>query len=311
MTMMDATFTYQPTGSRIHRLSPFVMLSWLAVLLTAALVVEHPAWLLGLLLVTVAVAHSARVLRPWAAVMRFMLWMAAAVIIINVLVSNQGSHVLWEAGFRLPLLGAPAVTLEALAFGCAMALRLSAIVSAFTLLNLCVHPDDLMRAAIKLRLPYRSVLVTSLSIRFVPVLMQDARTISDVQQSRGVAFDRGGLVQRIRNRGALILPLLSNSLDRAVQVAEAMEARAYGAPVRRTFYRDVPVTTADIALLVGIWGGAALLLASRVFGIGGFAYYPSIADLSMGPAAWLVLALLCASLLAVAVPYTSRGVMLQ
>ncbi len=167
--MMDVTRTYHPTGSGVHRLNAFVMLAWLALMLLASLTAQHPFWLLAVLLSTVPVARAARVLRQWASVMRFMVWMAAAIVLINVIVSNQGGHVLWEAGFRLPLVGEPALTLEAVVFGVAMALRLAAIVSAFTLINLCVHPDDLMRAAIKLRLPYRSGLVTSLSIRFVPV----------------------------------------------------------------------------------------------------------------------------------------------
>jgi energy-coupling factor transport system permease protein len=170
-----------------------------------------------------------------------------------------------------------------------------------------VHPDDLMRAAIKLRLPYRSVLVTSLSIRFVPVLMQDARTIADVQQSRGLSFDSGGIVQRIRNRGALILPLLSNSLDRAVQVAEAMESRAYGASVRRTFYRDLPPVGRDVALTVVLLAGIVLLLASRVAGLGGYEYYPSLGDLSMTSSEWVALGMLCAILLSVTIPSSPRG----
>ena len=299
--MTDVTFAYRPTGSAVHRLHPFVMLSWMAAILVTALVVDHPIWLLTVFLATVPVAVTGGVLREWASVLRFMLWMAVAIVVINVLVSNQGSHVLLEAGFRLPLLGTPRLTAEALAFGCSMAVRLAAIVSAFTLLNLCVHPDDLMRAAIKLRLPYRSVLVTSLSIRFVPVLMQDARTIADVQQSRGLSFDSGGIVQRIRNRGALILPLLSNSLDRAVQVAEAMESRAYGAPVRRTFYRDAPPVGRDIALMAAMLIGIVLLLAGRAAGIGSYEYYPSLGSLSMAPSAWLVLAALCAILMSVTI----------
>ena len=305
--MTDVTLSYRPTGSAVHRLHPFVMLSWLAALLVMALVVDHPFWLLTAFLTTVPVARAARVLTQWRAVMRFMLWMAAAIVVINVLVSNQGSHVLLEAGFQLPLLGTPRLTVEALAFGGAMAVRLAAIISAFTLVNLCVHPDDLTRAAIKLRLPYRSVLVTSLSIRFVPVLMQDARTIADVQQSRGLSFDSGGIVQRIRNRGALILPLLSNSLDRAVQVAEAMESRAYGASVRRTFYRDLPPVWRDVALTVVLLAGIVLLLASRVAGLGGYEYYPSLGDLSMTSSEWVALGTLCAMLLSVTIPSSPRG----
>jgi energy-coupling factor transport system permease protein len=128
--MTDVTLAYRPTGSAVHRLHPFVMLSWLVAILVVALVVEHPFWLVAVLLTTVPVARAAWVLAQWKAVMRFMLWMAVAIVVINVLVSNQGSHVLLEAGFQLPLLGTPRLTVEALAFGGSMAVRLAAIISA-------------------------------------------------------------------------------------------------------------------------------------------------------------------------------------
>ena len=295
---MNLTLAYRPTDSDIHRLNPFVMLAWVTAVLVAAMTVQHPILLLAVFLTTVPVAYAARVGSQWVAMMKYVLWMSAAIVVVNVLVSQQGGHVLLEAGFRLPLFGTPRLTVEALVFGGAMALRLAAIISAFTLLNVCVHPDDLMRAAIKLRLPYRSVLVTSLSTRFIPVLMADARTISDVQRSRGVAFDKGSLLARIRNGGALILPLLSNSLDRAVQIAEAMESRGYGAAVRRTFYRDRPMVAGDVVAAIVLLGGAVLLVVARLFGAGGYEYYPVLGDLSMTPAVWLSVGLLSAMLLA-------------
>jgi energy-coupling factor transport system permease protein len=42
-------------------------------------------------------------------------------------------------------MGFPSVTLEALAFGAGMSLRLFTILSAFAILTLTVHPDDLTR----------------------------------------------------------------------------------------------------------------------------------------------------------------------
>lgn len=296
---MNLRFSYRWNGSGIHHLNPFVMPAWVVAILVAAMTVQHPAWLLAVFLSTVPVAYTAGVGRQWAGLMKFVLWMCVAIVAINVLVNQQGSHVLLQAGFRIPLIGAPRLTAEALAFGGAMALRLAAIISAFTLLNLCVHPDDLMRAAIKLRLPYRSVLVTSLSTRFIPVLMADARTIADVQQSRGLSFASGSLVQRVRNRGALVFPLLSNSLERAVQVAEAMESRAYGAPVQRTFYREVPLLREDVAALLLLFGGMAMTVVVRALGLGSYDYYPSLGDLRMTPTGWLTLVLLSASLLSV------------
>jgi energy-coupling factor transport system permease protein len=296
---MRAVLAYRDSGSPLHRWHPFVLCAWAGVVVVSALLFQHPAFLVVLCVVTAAVALAARVVRPWWSVVRYSVWMGLAIVLINVVVSNEGAHVLLRAGFRLPLLGVPTVTLEALAFGGAMALRLAAIISAFTLLNLCVHPDELMRAAIKLRLPYRSVLVTSLSTRFVPVLMQDAQTISDVQRSRGLEFDRGGLSERIRNRGALILPLLSNSLDRAVQVAEAMESRAYGAAARRTFLHDVKLSRADAAALIVMCLALAAGVGSYLSGAAAYSYYPALRPTPLGLAGWLWLAGFGAAVLAV------------
>ena len=149
-------------------------------------------------------------------------------------------------------------------------MRLLAIVSAFTLVTLTVHPDDLLLALLKLRLPYKSVLVTSLSTKFVPTLIDDLERITDAQRSRGLEMDRGGLRQRVGNRIALVIPLLSNSLDRAVQVAEAMEARALGSGKNRGSYHQIEISRVDALTLafnlatlgVGIW---ACLLAPKSY----------------------------------------------
>jgi len=303
---MQVPLSFRDSGSAIHRLSPFVLPAWVCVVLLGSLVLSHPVALLAVLIATVPVAAAARVLRPWATTMKYVVWMGLAIVVINAIVSNQGSHVLLEAGFSLPVVGTPRLTLEALAYGAAMAVRLSAIISAFTLLNLCVHPDDLMRVAIRLRLPYRSVLVTSLSTRFVPVLLADAAMIVDVQRSRGLEFDRGNLLERVRNRGALILPLLSNSLDRATQVAEAMESRAYGAGVKRTFYRDAPLAQEDVAALALLCGAAALVVAMRVLGLDAYAYYPSLGTLALPTQAWAALAVLFVLLVAL-IPLAAAG----
>jgi len=296
---MQATLTYRDTGSALQRLSPFVMLAWTAAMVVASLLLQHPLFLVALAASTVPLVMAARVSRDWLVLMKLAAWMCLAIVLVNVIVSNEGAHVLAEAGFRLPILGTPRITLEALAFGGAMSMRLLVIVAAFGLLNLSVHPDDLMRAVMKLRLPYKSVLVTSLSTRFVPVLLADARTIADVQRSRGLEFDSGGALKRIQSRAALILPLLSNSLDRAVQLAEAMESRAYGASPRRTFYRDVAMTPDDVAAVALVAGAVALVIAVRVAGVASYLYYPSLDSIAMTSQQWGALVLVCALLLSV------------
>jgi energy-coupling factor transport system permease protein len=43
-----------------------------------------------------------------------------------------------------------------------------------------------------------------------------------------VQKSRGAKLKGIRGKGPVIIPLLSNSLERSVTVAEAMEARGFG-----------------------------------------------------------------------------------
>ena len=304
---MQNSFSFYDTRSGIHRLSAFVIPAWAMTVMIAALVLQQPLFLVAIFLSTIPVALAARVLRRWSQFMKYIGLMAVAIIVINVIVSNQGAHVLWQSHVTLPLFGTPRVTIEAIVFGAVMSVRLASIISAFTLLNMCVHPDDLTRAAIKLRLPYRSVLIMSLSTRFIPVLMDDARTITDVQRSRGLDFSRGNIVERIRNRGALILPLLSNSLDRATQVAEAMESRAYGANVERTYYRDSRLLSHDYVALSLVGCSMAITLVLWALGVSSYQYYPVLGEVSLSAQSLGLVVLLMALFSSIGVVGIAQG----
>jgi energy-coupling factor transport system permease protein len=185
---------------------------------------------------------------------------------------------------------------EAVLFGVGMSLRLLAIISVFALLTFTTHPDDLMLSMIKMKLPYKSVLVTSLTTRFIPTLIDDVERISDVQRSRGLELDRGNLFWRIRSRMAIIIPLLSNSLDRTVQVAEAMEARAFGCGGRRTFYREVKQSKLDVWILMVSLLPLVIGIFMRWLGQGDYQYYPILEEMSFDGLEGSMLALLVLSL---------------
>jgi energy-coupling factor transport system permease protein len=214
-------------------------------------------------------------------------------------VSYHGAHILVTAPFQLPVLGIPVITLEAIAFGAVMALKLLVIISAFAFINLTLHPDDIMTVMLKMKLPYKSVLVTSLSARFIPCLIEDAERISDSYMTRGVPFDTGNWFGKLRSRAGIIIPLLANSLDRAVQVAEAMEARAFGSGQKRVFYKNIRMSRMDwVTLVFGI-----LPLASgitlRALGYGSYEYYPNLQSIVLNPIESILLCILIVVLLAI------------
>ena len=100
-----------------------------------------------------------------------------------------------------------------------MSLRMAVVISGFALMSLIISPAESLRLMKGLRIPARSIFMTSLSLRFFPALLEDAQAISEAQRSRGASL------KGIRGKGPVLLPLLSNALERSVDVAEAIEAR--------------------------------------------------------------------------------------
>ena len=275
-------FQYRDKASPIHRLSPFCTLAWVTTISVLALIYDHPFYLAVFFLTTLPVVFAAGVRREWSAMMRYTLSLCFLLAAFNVLFNQQGAHVLWQAPFIIPVIGTPGLTLEALIFSAAMSLRLLAIISAFVVLTLTIHPDGLMPVLTRLKFPYRVVLVASLSLRFIPTLLDDLSRLTDVQRSRGVNMDRGNLIQRIRNRSAVILPLLSNSLERAVQLAEAMEARAFGSGAKRSYFRAVRTDNFDRLMLLPVLAALFLGVSARLTGAGSFQYFPSVGNFDIG-----------------------------
>ena len=274
------SYKYRDKDTAIHRLNPWCKLAWIASVFILALLFDNPLYLLVFFLSTLPLLLAAKVRREWMSLLKFFLFLCGLIIVINALVSNRGFHVLYQASFAIPMMGTPKITLEAIFCGVGNSLRLLAIISAFTILMFTIHPDDLMLALTKAKLPYKSVLVTSLSTKFVPTLIDDASRITDVQKSRGLEFDKGGRIQKAKSYMAIGIPLLSNSLDRAVQVAEAMESRAFGSSQNRTFYKELKLTRFDVITLVGALLPCVVGIAMRCLGQGGYEYYPVLQGIS-------------------------------
>jgi energy-coupling factor transport system permease protein len=143
---------------------------------------------------------------------------AVGVFLVWPFLQTTGVDVLWE-GPVVPVLGLLDVTREELVLATVYALRLACVGLAFTAYALLVDHDRLVAAAGFAR---RSALAVALATRLVPTLERDAVGFSEAVRGRGIE------VRGIRARGRLVSPLVAGSLERAANLAEAMEARGYG-----------------------------------------------------------------------------------
>jgi energy-coupling factor transport system permease protein len=113
-------------------------------------------------------------------------------------------------------------------------LRLFTLGTVFFLFFQTTSPEVLSNALIKMGIPYPFAFVLSTSMQFVHVLVRRAANIRDAQRSRGISLDSA--LGWLRNFPALAGPLLIQAFKLADELAEAMEARGFGAPGRRFRY---------------------------------------------------------------------------
>jgi energy-coupling factor transport system permease protein len=220
-----------------HRLDPRVRLSITLSIFTVSLLSHSIILLLSLVAIILAVVSVARIFHRFA---RSMILTAAISLV----------------AFGLNYFLRPGSPHEAIVFG----IRLFAVISSTSLFFLSTTPDELEQVLKWFRLPPDFVMIFVISIRFVPVLMLDALQIMDAQRSRGLEFDKGNFVRRLRNSIPIIVPLIAVALNRSLDLAEAMDSRAYGATKRPTsLYRPV-LCRKDYAVL-------ALAAAGLIFGI--------------------------------------------
>jgi energy-coupling factor transport system permease protein len=231
-----------------------------ALALTGALYL-HPLVLSAALAAIVLAGALAGVGREIARSLRFALPFAVLIAVINPLVYPEGDTLLIRGG---EVLGRQIdITLEATAAGILNGLRVVVIVTAFGLMSAAVDPDELLRMF--RRVSYRSALTATLATRLVPVLARDATRMSDAARCR----------PRPPGRLAVARAALAGALDRAVDVAAALEVRGY-ALGGRTAGRARPWSRHDWRVAGAALVIAALSVAGAALGVGSVEPYPSL-----------------------------------
>jgi energy-coupling factor transport system permease protein len=277
---------YRRRSSPLHAASAAAASGWCAALATATLVVSNPL-VLGALLAAVLLSGAlAGVRYELARALRWALPIAVAILVINALVTRDGLTVIWRFG-NLPIVGYWYITAEATAYGGVLGLRAVVLILCGVLYTTCVDPDELL--GLFRRVSYRSALSATLATRLVPLLGRDARRLADAQRCRP---------GRPPSRAALMRAATSNLLDRALDVAAALEVRGYatarrprrGGPGMSGWSRhDFGFAASAVAVL-------GLSIGGRFAGLVGFSAYPTLTVATGIPAVALSVAVLVCAL---------------
>ncbi|MCS0674551.1 energy-coupling factor transporter transmembrane protein EcfT [Cytobacillus firmus] len=146
---------------------------------------------------------------------------------------------------------------EGLRQGIFISLRFFLLILMTSILTLTTTPieitdglESLLAPLNKIKFPVHELaLMMSISLRFIPTLMQETDKIMKAQTARGVDFSSGPIKERIKAIIPLLIPLFVSSFKRAEELAVAMESRGYRGGEGRTKYRQLNWGLKDTAML--------------------------------------------------------------
>jgi energy-coupling factor transport system permease protein len=236
------------------------VLAGLAVTLSTSDPLSHAVVLAGAWLLLARRHNAERRLRPLAIGLSALF---GATCVINGLLAHTGATVFAAVPGWLPLVGGT-LTVEGFAEGAAIGLTLVSAVSVAAALSLVLEPADLVDA-LPGPLSHTGAAVGS-ALNLVPATAASFVAVRDAQRLRG---------WRPRGPRALVdlaVPVVLGAIDRSVQLAESMEARAFGSGRRTAAIGGRRSGWATATMGVSLLALAALV-AARLGGAGG-AWYP-------------------------------------
>lgn len=234
MSVFDG-LKFRRVSSPIHNLDPRIKFIYVIVIFLAAILFGEILPLIALFLLQIPFVLLARVQKQWLRSLRGATFLAAFIFIVNIATK------FFAAGYALT-----AIDIE---FSAAMTLRFVVLVESFSVFFLTTSPDHLGLALEQTHVPYEFSFAFTTAVRFVPVLAEEAQTIMDAQKARGLELEKGNLLKRIRNYVPVLIPLIVSAIRRSLELAEAMESRAWGATKKRTNLYELKLHKGDIALL--------------------------------------------------------------
>ena len=251
--------TYIPGASFLHRLDPRAKL-W-ATLLSLVLIFLLPnllsqaLFILAIHIILLAVDVPIGVLGR--------LWRQMAVLLVLILVIQPFFS---PSGRLLVALGPVQLTSEGIVRAIELALRTAGMVFATCALLYTTPQPSLVRAFVKLGLPYTWGLTISLALRFLPAIQDLFHTVRDAQAARGWVA-QGSLLKRFRDYIPVLVAVLISTLRMSDQLTLALAARGLESTHPRSSWRELQMTSSDWAFLAGVTAAFGLFVIRSYFSL--------------------------------------------
>lgn len=255
---------YIPGDSFVHKLDPRSKLIFVFIFIAIVFLANNAVTyglLLGFTLLTVFVSKIRLYfllngLKP-------ILFLLVFTFLLHIFFTKEGD-LLWKWQFI-------EVYEEGLRQGIFISLRFLVLVLMTSILTLTTSPisitdgmEVLLNPFKRFKLPVHELaLMMSISLRFIPTLMDETDKIMKAQMARGSDITSGSIKERIKAVVPLLIPLFVSAFKRAEDLAVAMEVRGYRGGEGRTRYRQLKWDWRDTTIMLLLIVMAGILWVLR------------------------------------------------
>ncbi|AME09060.1 MULTISPECIES: energy-coupling factor transporter transmembrane component T family protein [Gemella] len=229
---------YIPLGTVIHNLDPRLKLFFVTVYLVDVFIATDIVEFLILFIILIISVHlSKTTLKQLIFSIKSVSVLIFFTSLIHLVFNRTGEKLIEYYGFVLysgALYGIILITC-----------RFSLVVMIMIVFMMTTSPTEITHAIEKslgflnkIGVPISTfALVLSISLRFIPTILEEANRIINAQVSRGSDFNEGNILQKTKKIIPILIPLFIATLKRADELATAMEVRGYNTTAKRTRYK--------------------------------------------------------------------------
>ncbi len=208
-----------------RKMNPMVAFIWIIAIIVDSIILSTPVMMLALFSSIVLTKIFVRS-ELWNAYLKMGIYMLVFIVAFNILLVRSGT-VIWQFWIIK-------ITDESLTFAYTMGMRLMVLMSAFAVFSSNVNTDDLIQILETMRVPQRAYMSIVIAFRFFDVLTLQAQETMLAVRARGLPVG-GGIKNGIRYRYPLLMSLMKNSMDRAMDIAETLELRGFPSATRKAW----------------------------------------------------------------------------
>ncbi len=245
---------YYPVQSPVHRLDPRTkILLTLLYIVSLFLIDTLPEYTIVVVSLYAVIQCTKVPIRYMLKGLRSIIFILLFTVVLNIFFT-PGDTVLWQWGIFT-------LSVEGLLIAIKMAARLILLIIGSSILTLTTSPIELTDGIENLLNPLRKIgvpaheiaMMMSISLRFIPILLEETDKIMKAQTARGADFESGNIIQRAKAMIPIMVPLFISAFRRAEELAMAMEARCYRGGEGRTRMNQLKYEVRDTqAFLMGI-----------------------------------------------------------